>query len=174
VAIIANHRAKVEKWASQAKVDLRPNGFILSYDPSGTLPLKPDTITEPFRSLTRRLGIKLCFHDLRHFTATQLIGAKVDPVTVAGRLGHRDPSITRRVYSAQVEERDCEARRIIGTVLSGPDDFPSSLRASFRRCSTSRVSRSIRHLSMSLADAESPASTTTFTQRTGPSLTMTL
>jgi integrase len=54
-------------------------------------------------------------HDLRHFTATQLIGAGVDIRTVAGRLGHADPSVTLRVYSHALEERDraggCPDRR---------------------------------------------------------------
>jgi integrase len=124
VAIIENHRTQVEKWATQAIVQIRSDSFILSNLPSGALPMKPDTITEQFRSLTKRLGIKLRFHDLRHCTATQLKGKKVDPVTVAGRLGHRDPSITMRVYSFQLEERDKEAGHIIGVVLAGPDELP--------------------------------------------------
>jgi integrase len=119
VAVLTNHRANVEQWAAQAGVKIRPDGFIFGYDPTGTLPIKPDTITEQFRSLTKRLGIKLRFHDLRHFTATQLIGAHVDPRTVADRLGHRDPSITMRVYTAQLQERDREAAEIIGSIVAG-------------------------------------------------------
>jgi integrase len=45
-------------------------------------------------------------HDLRHFTATQLIGAGVDVRTVAGRLGYSDLSLTLRVYGHVLEERD--------------------------------------------------------------------
>jgi len=59
-------------------------------------------------------------HDLRHFTATQLIGAGVDVRTVAGRLGHSDPSLTLRVYSHLIEERDRAAASIMGKVLSVP------------------------------------------------------
>ena len=44
-------------------------------------------------------------HDLRHFTATQLISAGVDIRTVAERLGHSDPSLTLRVYAHVIEER---------------------------------------------------------------------
>jgi integrase len=57
-------------------------------------------------------------HDLRHFTATQLIGAGVDVRTVAGRLGHSDPSLTLRIYSHALEERDRAAATIMGNVLS--------------------------------------------------------
>lgn len=56
--------------------------------------------------------------DLRHFTATQLIGAGVDVRTVAGRLGHSDPSLTLRIYSHALEERDRAAATIMGNVLS--------------------------------------------------------
>ena len=66
------------------------------------------------------LGLKdVRLHDLRHFTATQLIGAGVDVRTVAGRLGHSDPSLTLRVYSHVIEERDRAAAAILGRVL-GP------------------------------------------------------
>jgi integrase len=59
-------------------------------------------------------------HDLRHFTATQLIGAGVDVRTVAGRLGHTDPSMTLRVYSHALEERDRAAAAVMGSLLAGP------------------------------------------------------
>jgi integrase len=82
--------------------------------------MKPDTLTRQFESLTRNAGVRLRFHDLRHFTATQLLGANVDPRTVAGRLGHADPSITMRVYAGFLQERDREAAQIMGRLLSGP------------------------------------------------------
>ena len=36
----------------------------------------------------RRLGIKSSLHKLRHYNATELLAARVDLRTVAGRLGH--------------------------------------------------------------------------------------
>jgi integrase len=77
--------------------------------------------------LTKRLGVSLPFHDLRHFTATQLIGAHVDPRTVAGRMGYRDPSVTMCVYSSFLEEKDREAADIIGEILSGQKQLPAPL-----------------------------------------------
>ena len=50
-------------------------------------------------------------------TATQLIGAGVDVRTVAGRLGHSDPSVTLRVYSHALEERDRAAAEIMGQLI---------------------------------------------------------
>jgi integrase len=43
----------------------------------------------------------------------------VDVRTVAGRLGHADPSLTLRIYSHLIEDRDRAAAAIMGDVL-GP------------------------------------------------------
>jgi integrase len=64
-------------------------------------------------------------HDLRHFPATQLIGAGVDVRTVAGRLGHSDPSLTLRTYTHVLEERDRAAAVVMGRMLS-PKQEPST------------------------------------------------
>ena len=61
--------------------------------------------------------MKVRFHDLRHFSATQLIGAGVDVRTVAHRLGHADPSTTLRVYAHALAERDREAAAILGKLV---------------------------------------------------------
>jgi len=68
----------------------------------------------------------LRLNDLRHFTATQLIGAGVDVRTGAGRLGHSDPSVTLRVYAHVLEERDRAAAAVMGRVLGQPDRGDSS------------------------------------------------
>jgi integrase len=39
-------------------------------------------------------------------------------VTVSGRLGHADPSITLRVYSQVLEERDKELAAAVGRTLA--------------------------------------------------------
>ena len=57
-------------------------------------------------------------HDLRHFTATQLIHAGKDIRTVADFLGHSDPSLTLRVYSHAIEERTRATVTIMGQVLA--------------------------------------------------------
>ena len=52
------------------------------------------------RALGRRIGVDVHLHQLRHFSATQLIGGGTDVRTVAGRLGHADAAITLRVCIA--------------------------------------------------------------------------
>ncbi len=52
---------------------------------------------EPARDDAKLPG-HLTFHDLRHAAASRLIGAGLDPVTVANVLGHEDATVTLSVY----------------------------------------------------------------------------
>ena len=47
----------------------------------------PDTVTQRYGRLVKRLGFDTHLHSLRHYSATELIAAGVDIRTVAGRLG---------------------------------------------------------------------------------------
>ena len=128
LALLQRHRTRVEQWAEQAEVDLDDEAYILPggrpLDPTGRTPVKPDTLTEQFRRLAHKVGVQVRFHDLRHFSATQLIGAGVDVRTVAGRLGHADASTTLRTYSHQIEERDREAAAILGRLVAPRAELP--------------------------------------------------
>ena len=57
-------------------------------------------------------------HDLRHTTASILISSKLDPPSVASRLGHADPSVTMRIYSHAFKSRDHLASMAIQESLS--------------------------------------------------------
>ena len=118
-ALLVQHRARVDEWARLADTTVDDDAFIFSPLVDGSKPFRPDNVTGFFVRVRDSLGYKdVRLHDLRHFTATQLIGAGVDVRTVAGRLGHSDPSLTLRVYSHAIEERDRAAAAIIGRVLS--------------------------------------------------------
>ncbi len=106
----------------EAEDALPDDAFVFSPYVDGSKPFRPDNVTGFFIRVRDGLGLpEVRLHDLRHFTATQLIGANVDIRTVAGRLGHSDPSVTLRVYSHVIEERDRAAAEIMGQVLTGPD-----------------------------------------------------
>jgi integrase len=121
VLLLRQHLANVEKWAAEAEATVAPDAFVFSPYLDGSKPFRPDNVTSFFIRVRDGLGLKeVRLHDLRHFTATQLIGAGVDVRTVAGRLGHSDPSLTLRVYSHLIEERDRAAASIMGKVLSVP------------------------------------------------------
>jgi integrase len=120
LALFAEYRAQAERWAAQARVTLAPDGYILTLDPTGCTPLKPDTITAGFARAARRVGARIRFHDLRHMSASLLIGAGTDVRTVAGRLGHADASTTLRIYAHAFEARDRQAAEVLGALLPEP------------------------------------------------------
>ena len=90
-------------------------------------PLLPSTITQRYRRLARRLGLRSTrIHALRHYSATELLSAGVDLRTVAGRLGHGGGGATTlRVYAAWVSESDQRAAEILGSRVQRPSR-PSS------------------------------------------------
>jgi integrase len=118
VALLTEHHARVVAWARQAGAELPANAFVFSPLVESLTPFRPDNVTSFFIRVRDAVGAPdVRLHDLRHFTATQLIGAGVDVRTVAGRLGHSDPSMTLRVYSHSIEDRDRAAAAIIGQLL---------------------------------------------------------
>lgn len=57
------------------------------------------------------------FHDLRHTYATQALHAKIDPVTVASIMGHKDPKLTMTVYADAMPEAKQAAAITMDDVL---------------------------------------------------------
>jgi integrase len=120
IALLTEYRAEAEGWAEAAGAKLPKDAFVSSPFVEATTPFRPDNVTSFFIRVRDAVGAPdVRLHDLRHFTATQLIGAGVDVKTVAERLGHSDPSLTLRVYSHVIEERDRAVAVIMGQVL-GP------------------------------------------------------
>ncbi|MGH9171562.1 MAG: tyrosine-type recombinase/integrase [Acidimicrobiales bacterium] len=94
------HRERVSGIAAECSTTLVTDAFVLSESPNGSEPMRPDSVTRAFRTLCAKAGVKdVRLHDLRHYVATQLLGQGVDVRTVAGRLGHRNPSTTLNVYA---------------------------------------------------------------------------
>ena len=60
-------------------------------------------------------------HSLRHWMVTTSLVGGTDVRTVAGRAGHRDASMTLRVYAHALEQADREAASRLGRVLSKPE-----------------------------------------------------
>jgi integrase len=106
-------RRYIQHCAGQAallELVLSEDAFVFSGSPDGSSPLKPDTVTQRYARMCARLGWDMHLHQLRHFTATELIAAGVDVRTVSGRLGHGGGGVTTlRVYSAWVAEADQRA-----------------------------------------------------------------
>jgi len=98
----ARLRAHLEQCTARAQalsIKLSPDAFVFSPAPDGTEPTKLDTVTQKYARMAAKLGIDTHLHNLRHYSATELIAAGVDIRTVAGRLGHGGGGATTlRVY----------------------------------------------------------------------------
>jgi integrase len=95
--------------------ELVPDPYLFFGPPDGSAPLHPDTPSKYFRKTCDVLGLPYHLHQLRHFTASELIAVGVDIRTVSGRLGHADPSITFRVYSHVLEAQDRASSEYLGS-----------------------------------------------------------
>jgi integrase len=127
LAVLDTHRLRAEGWAADARVTLCDDGYVLTEDPTGRTPLAPDALTHRFSRLTQSLGLgSIRFHDLRHAVASTLLAAGYDLAVVAGRLGHRDPAITLRVYAHALQERDRQAAATLGELMAPAASRPQS------------------------------------------------
>jgi integrase len=107
-----------ERWGPGWKAD--PEGFILSED--GRRPLSPTLLSVRVKRLGESLDppITVHLHQLRHFTATWMVGAGIDVRTIAQRLGHARTSMTLDTYAQALPEQDREAAEKLGRALLGP------------------------------------------------------
>jgi integrase len=126
ISLLTEHRAMVEERLAEAEGILAEDAFVFSPFVEHSTPFRPDNVTSFFTRVRNAVGAPTVrLHDLRHFTATQLISAGVDIRTVAERLGHSDPSLTLRVYAHVIEEREKAAAAIMGKVLTTPKKEPA-------------------------------------------------
>ncbi|MCU1628091.1 MAG: integrase family protein, partial [Pseudonocardia sp.] len=110
VALLAGHQNRCLSRAGELGLELSPDAFLFSLAPDGSTHLLPDSVSQRYGKLAKRLGIQTSIHKLRHYSATELIAAGVDVRTVAGRLGHAGGGTTTlRVYAAWVSESDQRA-----------------------------------------------------------------
>jgi integrase len=83
-------------------------------------PLEPRAFNRHFKSALARAGLPstLRLHDCRHFAATAMIADGTDVRTVAGLLGHADPSLTVRTYAHVVPDVARRAADRMGALLA--------------------------------------------------------
>lgn len=112
--VIVSQIEELQKNA-EAGFELVVDPYLFYGAPDGSAPLHPDTPSKYFRKMCDSLGLPYHLHQLRHFTATELIAAGVDIRTVSGRLGHADPGITLRIYTHVLEAQDRAASDYLGT-----------------------------------------------------------
>jgi integrase len=118
VSCLREHRIRASGVSSMAGSAIGAESYVFSRAADGGAPWRPDSTTRAFRLLCGRAGITgIRLHDLRHYVATRMLTAGVDVRTVAGRLGHRNPSTTLNVYSHFVPQSDQQAAAVLGQIF---------------------------------------------------------
>lgn len=102
---LTSRRARLEAVAATCETAIVADAYVLSEAVDGSEPLKPNLVTQRFTRLTRQLGVKTRFHDLRHANATELLAAGIPVNDVAQRLGHASVRMTLDVYGHASENR---------------------------------------------------------------------
>jgi integrase len=124
-SLLKARRGRAVTAAEVAGVELESDGFVWSSDEAGRRPWKPDRLTQAFGRLRDaaakadgRTWPPYRLHDLRHYSATELLGAGVDVATVSERLGHAMTSTTLNIYSHGRVAHDQRGADILGDVLT--------------------------------------------------------
>ncbi|MGF1647816.1 MAG: tyrosine-type recombinase/integrase [Kineosporiaceae bacterium] len=131
VALLQMYRSRCVARAESLGAALPDGARMFSRDPLGGTWLKPGSVSQRYARMCARLGWDMNLHDLRHYSATELVAAGVDLRTIAGRLGHSGGGVTTlRVYSAWVPEADGRAARTLSGRLPAPPVGASNARES--------------------------------------------
>ena len=98
VIVLREHKEAEAKQRGSLSLPFTDDDYVFAhYDGS---PLLPDSVTQAWRKLARRIGLKgIRLHDCRHTHASLLLKQNVHPAIVAQRLGHASVQITLDVYS---------------------------------------------------------------------------
>jgi integrase len=118
VSVLKAHHERATQRAAVASSSVTSMAFVFSHSVDGSTPWHPDSTSRAFRKTCEHVGVSgVRLHDLRHYVATRLLSAGVDVRTVAGRLGHRNPSTTLNVYSHFVPETDQDAAHTLRQIF---------------------------------------------------------
>ncbi|MCG8917381.1 tyrosine-type recombinase/integrase [Actinokineospora sp. PR83] len=121
VAILQGYKQHCVSQAKSVGATLDLKGRIFSPDIRHSQWIKPSTVTQRYRRMCARLGWDMHIHQLRHYSATELISAGVDIRTVASRLGHGGGGTTTlKVYAAWSAEADQRAAANLTTHMPTP------------------------------------------------------
>ena len=116
--LLTEHLQRMTDRAVLCGVVLADEAFVFSDAADLSVSWRPDSATRRFTQLRDQCGLpSVRLHDLRHYVATMMLTSGVDVRTVAGRLGHRNASMTLNVYSHFLEASDRAAADTLGRIF---------------------------------------------------------
>lgn len=117
LAVLTQRHKDAQADATVLGLTIERNGYVWSHDELGNLPLHPMSLTVAFHRVAERAGVPCRFHDLRHFTATELLARGHSLPTVSGLLGHARVTTTADIYANATEEADRAAADELGSLF---------------------------------------------------------
>lgn len=121
VEILAEHRQRCEERSLACGAELLEDGYVFSSEPDGSVPLKPQSVTQRVRRVARKAVVQADLRRLRHFMGTAMLTEGTDLRTVAGRLGHAGGGATTlRVYTHFLPAPDRRAAEQLAKRLGPP------------------------------------------------------
>jgi integrase len=134
VALLRAYLDSRKAECAELEIRLPADAYVFSGSPDGLTPLTPRSVSQRYRRLAQRLGIRSTrLHALRHYSATELLMAGVNLRTVAGRLGHGSAATTLRFYVAWVDKADRSAADTIASIVPRPDAAKREQRNPYER-----------------------------------------
>lgn len=102
--------------------------FIFSEGNGNVRPMRPDHASYVCDSAAKDAGVNIHFHQLRHYMASQAIGAGFDPVAVAHRLGHSNPATTLKIYAKALPAQSQQIAASVAGTVKLPERGPALTR----------------------------------------------
>jgi integrase len=116
IAALRTWRTALRQRALATVGHLIDDPFVFTDTLDGSHPWRPDVATKRFGRIRNTAGTPTVrLHDLRHYVATTLLAAGIEPKTVAARLGHTRVATTSDLYAHAIPARDRAAANILDT-----------------------------------------------------------